>query len=612
MLKTKKTAFYRITELKELMADDTVSIADKNTIIAFTSAMIMSFISIILLIIAHQAPASYILHIVFFIVVVLGLFNINKILLKEVNGRITKYGSTVALILLCCYIFIKTDGLDGPGVIWFMFCYMFIGLVFDGGLATTYRLSTLVAFFISIYVSAAYDYGLNIEDPFRSMNNVFSFILVSVTLGIILQLEKNISNSERNRILAMSKKMAELNEELLNTQNELTDSNKMLEESLETVKDNLDMHRRFSTILTHELRSPLNGIIGTLKMMDDSELCEDNKENVEQCLSSSNYMLHIVNDLLDFAKLQVGKFEILPTDFDLHGVIGEINNLYKNMARSKGLNFEVLVDDSMVCGLYGDEYRIQQVANNLVSNAVKYTSEGNVTVSFDIKDECLEIKVKDEGQGISEESLEDLFTPFKRLNRKANAKIQGTGLGLSIVNELIKNMDGSLSVESEQGVGSEFKASIPVKISDSANIYKAHITRVQSTKEESKKTLNLSDKKMIYIDDSKINLKIFAHLLSKFNGQVETYENGEEGLDKLKTVKYDLAFVDYMIPGLSGLDILHSVKNEDTVNKETPMIVFTGDSGKGVEDKFLSMGFSGYLSKPISEEDMERVIKSVI
>ena len=459
--------------------------------------------------------------------------------------------------------------------------------------------------------------------------------------------------SGRNRFEAESKNadlMQELeaqneelnasNQELVAINEELTDISTKLRKALEELEDSSETQKRFTNAMNHELRAPLNGILGNIQvMLMDEALSDDLREDLNQSMVLCKSLLGIVNDMLDSAKLQAGEFEILPAAFDLHTVLDNVMGIFKNDALQKGLELKLDITSDTACGLYGDDFRIQQILTNIVSNAVKYTEKGSVLVKVRHEDGVLKMAVSDTGQGISEESMEDLFKPFKRIDEFKNRKIMGTGLGMSIVDQLVRSMKGTISVDSKLGEGSTFTICIPAEITDASNVWGRdgknagtaldamgnNMAEVSDVAEDlngagaankadalnAKSDLtSLEGLKLLYVDDTKINLKVLKGLLRGTGTELTTTEDPFAGIELAKENKYDIILLDHQMPDISGPEVYERIKAESSLNADAAFIALTGNAGAGVAKQYKDMGFAGYLTKPVLKEDLiETLIK---
>jgi len=403
----------------------------------------------------------------------------------------------------------------------------------------------------------------------------------------------------------------QLKEELVANNEELVATNDDLTDMTEKLRQANEQQKLFTASMNHELRSPLNGIIGILQILrDDESLTKENEENVDRAIVSSKTMLQIVNDLLDFAKLEAGEFTIVNDEFNLHNLLDTVETLSKGQAEAKGLKFISENDDKMPCMMVGDSVRIQQIIVNLLSNGIKYTKEGYVKINVSVDSENnLAIAVSDSGQGISEDAMDQLFVPFKRINSKANNKIQGTGLGLSVVKNLIDKMGGTITVSSEIGKGSVFAVKIPVEISENNIEYGEYVA---SKKTEKNMTYSLQGKKIFCVDDNKVNLAVFRGMFKGTDADITVCSTGTDAVETLSNRKFDIVFLDHMMPDMDGLEVFNNMKKQGTMNSETPAVMLTGNASEESKKEYADKGLDGYLAKPIMKEDLYKIIEELL
>lgn len=409
----------------------------------------------------------------------------------------------------------------------------------------------------------------------------------------------------------MEKKIVDMSEMLEVQCRELETSNEELKASLKKVEQLHTAQKLFTASMNHELRSPLNGIIGSLQLlMDDNRLNSEQAEQVKNAYFSSQLMLEIVNELLDYAKLEMSNFTINNEPFSLPDIISNIQFVAKTQADVKGLKFRLVCDNNLQDNYIGDKTKISQIIHNLVSNAIKYTETGTVTLTFSYMDGNLIITCADTGQGISKESMGALFDPFVRFNEKKNANIQGTGLGLSVVKKILDLMKGQITVSSEINKGSVFTVKIPVESasgscksvnisSDSANLY-TDISFIYD---------NLN---VLCVDDSKVNATVLVSMLNRFGISTDVAYSAKEGIKQAAENKYNIIFLDHMMPGMDGLEAFEEIRKTCPLNKETPVIMLTGNSGKSYEELYIQHGIDGWLVKPIIKDLLIAKIKEVI
>ena len=393
---------------------------------------------------------------------------------------------------------------------------------------------------------------------------------------------------------------------------DLTKEKNMLEE---VVRAN-EAKSQFLANMSHEIRTPINGILG----MDSVLLKECHDENLREYAkniqSAGQSLLSIINDILDISKIESGKMEILTIRYQLFSVLNDCYNLTKIKLQNKPVSFIMQINEKLPSWLYGDEVRIRQIINNFLSNAVKYTKEGNITFELDFEEKTdeqilLVITVRDTGIGIKEEDLGKLFESFTRIEEKRNRNIEGTGLGLNLTKNLVNLMGGEVFAESTYGKGSCFTAKIPQKIADAKPMgdFGKRYQQYLSTSDDDKLSFLAPDAKILVVDDVTMNLKVVEGLLKATKIQIDTAVSGSECLECVKTTPYQMIFLDHMMPEMDGLETLEHMKNlADNPNAQTPVIMLTANAIVGAKEEYIEAGFTDYLSKPIRETELLEMI----
>ena len=389
---------------------------------------------------------------------------------------------------------------------------------------------------------------------------------------------------------------------------DLTKEKNMLEE---VVRAN-EAKSQFLANMSHEIRTPINGILG----MDSVLLKECHDENLREYAkniqSAGQSLLSIINDILDISKIESGKMEILTIRYQLFSVLNDCYNLTKIKLQNKPVSFIMQINEKLPSWLYGDEVRIRQIINNFLSNAVKYTKEGNITFELDFEEKTdeqilLVITVRDTGIGIKEEDLGKLFESFTRIEEKRNRNIEGTGLGLNLTKNLVNLMGGEVFAESTYGKGSCFTAKIPQKIADAKPMgnFGKRYQQYLSTSDDDKLSFLAPDAKILVVDDVTMNLKVVEGLLKATKIQIDTAVSGIECLECVKTTPYQMIFLDHMMPEMDGLETLEHMKNlADNPNAQTPVIMLTANAIVGAKEEYIEAGFTDYLTKPIRETEL--------
>ena len=372
----------------------------------------------------------------------------------------------------------------------------------------------------------------------------------------------------------------------------------------------------FLSMMSHEIRTPINAILG----MNEMILRESDEENVltyaENAHAAGLSLLGIINEILDFSKIEAGKMEIVPQEYELASLVSDLVNLIRMKAEERGLSLYVKVAPDTPSRLVGDELRVKQIITNLLTNAVKYTEKGSVTLSIGyrkgtLSDMLLDVSVEDTGVGIREENIHKLFHAFDRIDAERTRKIEGTGLGINITQKLLKLMGSSLEVRSVFGAGSTFSFALPQKVanwSGIGDIGKA-LKRVSDKRAKRRTRFTAPNVRILVVDDAPMNIAVIAGLLKRTKIQVDTAESGAECIEKFAVKTYDLVFLDHRMPGMDGPETLgHLKKNFPAKLAETPVISLTANAMSGAREEYIALGFRDYLSKPVMAEELEAML----
>lgn len=369
----------------------------------------------------------------------------------------------------------------------------------------------------------------------------------------------------------------------------------------------------FLANMSHEIRTPINTILG----MDELILREAQNLNVleyaHNIQSEGKTLLSLINDLLDFSKIESGRMELTEDEYKSVDMVRDVVTMFSLKTEEKGLNFHVDVAEDLPAVFFGDEVRIKQILSNLLSNAVKYTERGSVgfSVEWERKSEqtaVVSVTVKDSGIGIRKEDMDGVFEKFKRLDSKRNNHIEGSGLGMNITAQLLKMMGGDISIRSEYGIGSEFKVTIPQKVVDFTPVGKYAYDEAENKKAEQRITFTAPEAKVLVVDDNVMNRVVVKGLLKHTLLQIDEAENGRECLEKTKNIRYDIILLDHMMPGMDGVETLERLRNQEGACVNVPVIVLTANAVAGVEEFYLNRGFDDYMSKPVSGVRLEQML----
>ena len=392
---------------------------------------------------------------------------------------------------------------------------------------------------------------------------------------------------------------------------------------------------------SHEIRTPINAVLGMNEMIlrettKAEKLKETDQEAYQEAFrkikvysgnvdSAGNNLLAIINDILDFTKIEEGRMDIVKVEYQLSSVINDVSNMIYFKAREKNLTFETDVDEHLPDYLFGDVVRVRQVITNILNNAVKYTDKGGVTLKitgvkrFRIPDGKsmidLVVSVTDTGIGISEEDMGKLFGKFERVNLDKNSTKEGTGLGLAITKMLLDMMGGEIKVESTYGVGSTFTLTIPqgVLVDEPIGNFREKFEKSMGARNAYHESFRAPQAKILIVDDTKMNLVVATEFLKDTKVKIDTAGGGKEAVELALSKKYDVILMDQRMPEMDGEEAFRIIRSHtDGPNAETPVICLTADAVVGARERYLSKGFTDYLTKPIDSNSLERMLKKYI
>ena len=369
----------------------------------------------------------------------------------------------------------------------------------------------------------------------------------------------------------------------------------------------------FLARVSHELRTPVNAILGMNEMIlresDDDEICNYAYDAKNAALS----LLSIINELLDSSKIESGMMEIIEENYHLGSVLNDLYSMVSIRAKEKELNLTFDVDEKIPRAYCGDAKRIKQVVLNILTNAIKYTTQGSVLLKVSCnkveqEEAVLKFSVKDTGSGIQNENIEKIYDAFQRFDIEKNKNVEGTGLGMNIVQQFLKLMGSELKIVSEYGKGSEFSFEIVQKVVDAAAIGDFKEKNSYSAQErEQTKAFTAPDAKILLVDDNKMNIKVLKGLLKQNKVQTDDAISGKECLALAEQNTYDLIFIDHMMPEMDGIETLHIMK-EKKLCENTPIIMLTANAIVGDRERYLAEGFDDFLSKPVIPQALNEML----
>lgn len=386
----------------------------------------------------------------------------------------------------------------------------------------------------------------------------------------------------------------------------------------------------FLSSMSHEIRTPLNAIVGLSEDISsyEDQVPKEVLEDTKDIKNASDTLLEIVGNILDINKIESEHMEIIEKEYNFKNEISKMAKITSTRIEDKPIEFELKMAEDIPDILIGDKTHVKEIINNLLTNAIKYTEKGKITLNV----KCINkgdiskliISVQDTGRGIKKENIEKLFTKFQRLEEDMNTTIEGTGLGLAITKSLVNLMNGTINVQSQFGIGSLFIVNIPQKIGKLVdetidktidyNYIRKPVEIIDNLDELKENTNNLetltesnsTKKRILIVDDNKLNIKVATRLLSDLPYEIDECYNGKECLEKLKSNSYDLILMDIMMPEMDGEATIKELRNSSDF--KTPVIALTADAVAGANEKYMSEGFIDYLAKPFKKEDLENKI----
>ena len=497
------------------------------------------------------------------------------------------------LLVVLPVTFFSSGGMYGGTPVWFVFCAVYVCMSVRGKLMAVFLVMETTVAFICYYIAYKRPEVI-VERTLYSayMDSLSAIVIVSFLVCLLIFYQRLLYRQENEKARQKQKEI----EELSHSQN------------------------LFFSSMSHEIRTPINTIIGLNEMILREDISEEAADDARNIQGASKMLLTIINDLLDMSKLESGKMEIVPVKYHVGDMLSELVAMIWLRAKEKGLEFHVDVDPTIPAILYGDEVRLKQIIVNLLNNAVKYTNEGVITLSMraakgEQNQVMLTIAVADTGIGIKKDSIPFLFEAFKRVDEENNRYIEGTGLGLSIVKQLVSLMGGEISVNSVYTKGSTFKVIIPQGIVDSSALGELDLDNRQSIREREhyRQSFEAPNANLLIVDDNEVNLMVEEKLLRDTKINIDTAISGAECLKLSLTKKYDVIFMDHLMPEMDGIECLNALRSQQGgLNRETPVVVLTANAGGENQALYSKSGFDDYLSKPVRGIDMERILVKML
>ncbi|WOI54039.1 ATP-binding protein [Parvularcula sp. LCG005] len=381
-----------------------------------------------------------------------------------------------------------------------------------------------------------------------------------------------------------------------------------LEQGIVRAREAEHAKSEFLASMSHELRTPLNGVLGLTEALENTKLDDEQRRLLRTVQSSGRSLLHIVNDILDLSKIEANKLAIVETPFAPRSLLYDLQQMWQPAAAKKGLDLHVDVDDAVPATIKGDDFRIRQIVDNLVSNGLKFTTEGSLTIAMKVDwidaAEHLLVTVTDTGMGLSEEQQARIFGAFEQATVDIAKAHGGTGLGLSICRRLAEMMDGSLSVTSTEGTGSTFTLRFPLKISSTEETVTGPDMEAA--------VAPLPSLHILVVDDNAINQMVAEQFIKAMGMTSKSVSSGIDCLAALSVGRYDVVLMDKHMPGLSGLDTLRQIRDLPGPMRDVPVVACTADALAGEREALIQQGFTEYLSKPLTGIAMRQMMHTLI
>ena len=493
------------------------------------------------------------------------------------------------LVDLCVlpHAFFTTGGANGGAPIWYAAFALYVSIVMSGRQRLFFNVFN-AASASACYYFVSRDALMMAEHTvgYANRSSLTALLLVIAALGGVVSYAMRTYRIENERSLARGEEVEKLNK----------------------------AQNQFFSNMSHEIRTPINTIIGLNEMILREKISDEVAEDAMNIQSASKMLLHLINDILDMSKLESGKMELTPVTYDTGAMLSDIVGMLWLRAKEKGLEFHIDVDPMLPAQLVGDEVKIKQVLINLLTNAIKYTKEGSVTLSIQYQAQetgmgVVTYSVADTGIGLKKESIPHLFSAFQRVDEEKNRHIEGTGLGLAIVKQFVDLMGGSIRVNSVYMQGSTFIVELPQKSAAERQIGELNLELRHSLNRRAqyRQSFEAPDARILVVDDNSTNLLVVKKLLRDTRVRIDAVESGREALKKTLETQYHLIFMDHMMPEMDGIECLHEIRRQvGGLCRDTKVVALTANAGSETQALYVKEGFDGYLLKPVNGDELER------
>lgn len=576
---------YMIKRIRDLLNDPELDYQSKSFVLLSVIALIGLFLAMISGIILGQSFAANLSVFIEFV-----LFS--AIFLWAIyRNAIRKAMILIAAFLVFVFLpsaFFTSGGAAGGTPVWFALSTLYVVMTLSGRSKKFFLICNLIMVIICWWIG--YTHPETITEFTRKeafFDSFFTLLIVGTVMTALLSYQALLFHRENERVNNQKKEIEELNR----SQN------------------------RFFSSMSHEIRTPINSILGLNEVILRQEDASDEIKNDAGAIQGAGKMLlALVNDILDFSRIEAGRMDIVPVQYRLANLMSEIVNMISLQVKEKGLTFSTDINPDVPSVLIGDEIRIRQIIINLLNNAVKYTESGSIKMhirSEETGDDRINliITVADTGIGIRDEVIPVLFDAFARMDQEKNRNIEGTGLGLSIVKQLTDLMGGDIRVDSQYGQGTTFTVTLPQEVADPQKIGNINIMDHASKGYTYESMSTAPEADILVVDDVRMNLMVVKKLLRETKVRIDTASSGPEALDLTLKKRYDVIFMDHLMPEMDGLECLKCIRNQtEGLCRDVPVIVLTANVGGENNELYNKAGFDEILAKPVSGNSLEETL----
>lgn len=574
-----------IKRLRELLNDPELDFQSKSFVLLSVIALIGLFLAMISGIVLGQSfAANFSVFVEFVLFSAIFLWAIYRNAIRKAMLLISAF----LIFVFLPSAFFTSGGAAGGTPVWFAFTTLYVVMTLSGRPKKFFLICNLIVVIICWWIG--YTHPETITEFTRKeafFDSFFTLLIVGVVMTALLSYQALLFRRENEHVNNQRKEIEELN----------------------------NSQKRFFSSMSHEIRTPINSILGLNEViLRQKDASDEIKNDADAIQGAGKMLLALVNDILDFSRIEAGRMDIVPVQYRLANIMSEIVSMISLQVREKGLTFSADIDPDVPSILTGDEIRIRQIIINLLNNAVKYTESGSVSIKIRSEETGqdrinLIIMVSDTGIGIREEVLPDLFDAFARMDREKNRKIEGTGLGLSIVKQLTDLMDGDIKVDSTYGQGTTFTVTLPQEVSDPKKIGNINIMDHASRNYIYESMFTAPEADILVVDDIKMNLMVVKKLLRETKVRIDTASSGHEALDMTLNKRYDVILMDHLMPEMDGIECLECIRNQSGgMCTDVPVIVLTANVGGENNELYNEAGFDEILAKPVSGNSLEETL----